>query len=180
MTSEELVESARSALGEKIEKAEVTLGDAVLHCSPENLIAVAQHAKDALSCDYLSHVSGVDYLEMDREPRFEAVYELHSMDQNHTLRIRVGIDEDDPKVPTVSGIWKGASFPERELFDMFGIEIEGHPNLRRLIMPEDWEGHPLLKDYPLTVEQVAFSHNPEHKSELIKDKSEMNPSPYEQ
>jgi len=180
MTSEEIVESAQSALGDRIQKAEVTLGDAVLHCAPENLIAVARHVRNDLHCDYLSHISGVDYLEMDRDLRFEAVYELHSMDQNHSVRIRVGLDEEDPKVPTVSEIWRGALFPEREMFDLFGFQIEGHPNLKRLIMPEDWEGYPLLKDYPLTVEEVSFSRNPEHKSELIKDKSEMNPSPYEQ
>ena len=180
MTNEEIVESFQSALGDRIQKAEVTLGDAVIHCAPENLLAVAQHLKNNLHCDYLSDISGVDYLEMDRDPRFEVVYVLHSMDQGHSVRVRVGLDEDDPKVPTVSELWKGALFPERELFDMFGFQIEGHPNLKRLLMPDDWEGHPLLKDYPLTVEEVSFSHNPEHKSELIKNKTEMSPSPYEQ
>ena len=175
MTSEDIVEKIRSGLGEAIQKAEVTLGDAVVHCGPDSLKQVAQFLKDdpELHCDYLSQITGVDYLEQDRDPRFEAVYELHSMDHGHTVRIRVGLDEDDPTVPSVIDIWKGADFPERELFDMFGFNIEGHPNLKRLIMPEGWEGHPLLKDYPLVVEEVAFSHNPDHKSELIKTKEEL-------
>lgn len=174
MTSDQIIEKVMTSLGDAVQKTEVTLGDAVVHATPENLVQVAQFLKDdpELKLDYLSHISGVDYLEQERDPRFEAVYELHSMTHGHSARIRVGIDEDDPKVPTVTGLWASASFPERELYDMFGIEVTGHPDLRRLIMPPDWEGHPLCKDYPLVWEDIAFSHNPEHKSELIKSKPE--------
>jgi NADH-quinone oxidoreductase subunit C len=112
----------------------------------------------------------VDYLDQDREPRFEAVYELHSFEHNHSVRIRVGLEEENPSVPTVSDLWKGALYPERELFDMFGFDIPGHPDLRRIIMPDEWEGNPLRRDYPLTTEDVAFSHNREYKSELVKSK----------
>ncbi|MGP0566482.1 NADH-quinone oxidoreductase subunit C [Nitrospina sp. 32_T5] len=181
MTGEELVEKVRASLPDAIIRAEVTLGDAVVHVQPENLLKVAGFLKESPELDfhYLSHITGVDYLEEEREPRFEAVYELHNLDRGDSIRLRVGLDEDDPKVPTVSEVWKGALFPERELFDMFGFQVEGHPNLKRLIMPEDWEGHPLRKDYPLVVEEVAFSHNPEHKQELIKDKKDMSPTPWE-
>ena len=113
---------------------------------------------------------GVDYLLEEREPRFESVYQLYSIDHQHSIRVRVGIDEDNPSVPTVSDLWKGALYPEQELFDMFGIHVEGHPTMERLIMPKDWEGYPLRKDYPLTTETVAFSHNRDFKSELIKSK----------
>jgi len=173
MTSEEIVEKCRSFLSDDLTHGEVALGDAVIHISPETLPKAAEWFKNdpELRFDYLSQISGVDYLEQDREPRFEAVYELHSMEHGHSIRIRVGLDEESPVVPTVTHLWKGADFPERELFDMFGFNVTGHPNLKRLIMPEDWEGHPLLKDYPLTIEEVAFSHNPDHKSELIKTKS---------
>jgi NADH:ubiquinone oxidoreductase subunit C len=88
----------------------------------------------------------------------------------HSIRLRVGIEEDNPSVPTVSNLWKGALYPEQELFDMFGINVEGHPTMERLIMPKDWEGFPLRKDYPLTTETVAFSHNRDFKSELVKSK----------
>ena len=172
MTSAEIVEKCRSFLGEDLSQGEVTLGDAIIHIAPAALPKTTDWLKNdpELYFDYLSQISGVDYLEQDREPRFEAVYELHSMKHSHSIRIRVQLDEENPTVPTVTDLWKGADFPERELFDMFGFNVTGHPNLKRLIMPEDWEGHPLLKDYPLTIEEVAFSHNPDHKSELIKTK----------
>ena len=89
-----------------------------------------------------------------------------------SIRIRVGLPEDEPSVPTVSHIWKGALYPEMELFDMFGFDIPGHPGLKRLIMPDDWDGHPLRKDYPLMTEDVAFTFNKDYKSELVKSKPE--------
>lgn len=174
MKHEELVEKAKADLGDALTLAEVVLGDAVLHTTPESLRKVAEYLKNdpAMDCNNVSHITGVDYLDLDREPRFEAVYEIHSLTKNHTVRVRVGLDEDEPKVPSVSDLWKGALFPEREMFDMFGFEITGHPDLRRLIMPDDWEGHPLKKDYPLVWEDIAFSHNADHKAELVKSKPE--------
>ena len=174
MTSEEIIEKVKASLGEDILEAAITLGDAVIHIAPESLPRTAKFLKEdpALCFDYLSQITGVDYLEQDREPRFEAVYELHSMDHNHSIRIRIGLPEDEPTVPTVSDIWKGALYPEMELFDMFGFDVSGHPNLKRLIMPEGWEGHPLRKDYPLMTEEVAFSFNKDFKSELVKTKPE--------
>ncbi|MFQ5449759.1 MAG: NADH-quinone oxidoreductase subunit C [Nitrospinaceae bacterium] len=172
MTSQEVVEHVRFALGEEIQKAEVTHGDAVIFVSPDSLHKVAGFLKDdpGLKFEYLSDITGVDYLDQDREPRFESVYQLHSFEHNHSIRIRVGLEEEDPTVPTVSDLWKGALFPERELFDMFGFQVTGHPKLQRLIMPEEFEGHPLRRDYPLTTETVAFSHNRDYKSELVKTK----------
>lgn len=172
MTSEEIVAKVQAALAEDVQGAEVTLGDAVLHAGPQSLLKVARFLKDDpdLKFDYLSDITGVDYLDQDREPRFEAVYTLHSMDHNHSVRVRVGLPEDNPEVPSVSDLWKGALFPERELFDMLGINVTGHPNLKRLIMPPEWEGHPLRRDYPLTTEDIAFSHNRDYKSELVKSK----------
>lgn len=174
MTSEEIIEKVKSSLGEDIQEAGVMLGDAVIHVAPEALPRAAKFLREDsdLCFDYLSQITGVDYLEQEREPRFEAVYELHSIDKNHSIRIRVGLPEDEPSVPTVSDIWKGALFPEMELFDMFGFDVPGHPNLKRLIMPDDWEGHPLRKDFPLMTEEVAFSHNKDFKSELVKNKPE--------
>jgi len=172
MTSEEIVEKVKSDQGEDIESSEVNLGDPVLFISPRAIHNVAEYLKNDsdLDFDYLSHITGADYLNEDREPRFEVVYELHSIDKNHSIRIRVGLEEEDPTVPTVSDLWKGALYPERELFDMFGFSVTGHPNLSRLIMPEEWEGNPLRKDYPLTIEDVTFSHNREFKQDLVKSK----------
>jgi NADH:ubiquinone oxidoreductase subunit C len=132
----------------------VALGDAVLFIAPEHLPEVAAHLKNdpALAFDYLSHISGVDYLDEDREPRFEAVYEFHSMDHNHSVRLRVGLAEENPTVPSLTGLWGAAVYPERELYDMFGFTITGLDNDKRLI-----------KD-------IAFSHNRDYKSELVKSK----------
>jgi len=172
MTSEEVVQKVTLDLGDKIERGEVSLGDAVLFLGPGSLLEVAAHLKNdpELAFDYLSNISGVDYLEDGREPRFEAVYEFHSMDHNHSVRLRVGLAEENPAVPTVTGLWAAAVYPERELYDMFGFTIEGLENKKRLIMPEGWEGYPLRKDYPLTTEDIAFSHNRDYKRELVKSR----------
>ena len=172
MTSEEIIQKITSSLGEKVQKAEVNLGDAVIFVAPESLHEVAAFLKEDsdLNFHYLSNISGVDYLGQDREPRFEAVYELHCLDANHSIRIRVGIEEDNPAIDTVTDLWQGAVYPERELYDMFGFTINGLEDTKRLIMPEGWEGHPLKRDYPLTTEDIAFSHNQDYKSELVQTK----------
>lgn len=172
MTSQEILARLKSRCSESVLKAEVTLGDAVVHISPDSLLGVCGFLKDdpELSFDYLSHITGVDYLEQERDLRFESVYEFHSINKNHSIRLRVGLPEENPTVPSISGLWPSALFPERELFDMFGFHVEGHPNLKRLLMPEEWEGHPLRKDYELTTEEVVFSHNIDFKRELVQEK----------
>ncbi|VAX30781.1 NADH-ubiquinone oxidoreductase chain C [hydrothermal vent metagenome] len=172
MTSNEVIEKIKSLVGDDIQEGQVHLGDAVVKVAPDSFQKVAKILKEDadLNFEYLSDIRGVDYLDQDREPRFEAVYELHSFEHNHSVRVRVGLEEENPSVPTVSDLWKGALYPERELFDMFGFDVPGHPDLRRIIMPDEWEGNPLRKDYPLTIEDVAFSHNREYKSELVKSK----------
>jgi NADH-quinone oxidoreductase subunit C len=172
VTSEEILKKVKADQGEAIESSEVNLGDSVIFVGKEAVRGILEYLKadPSLDFDYLSHISGADYLNDDREPRFEVVYELHSIDKNHSIRIRVGLGEEDPTIPTVSDLWKGALYPERELFDMFGFNVESHPNLSRLIMPEEWEGNPLRKDYPLTLEDVTFSHNREFKQDLVKSK----------
>ena len=96
--------------------------------------------------DMLVDICGVDF--PDREPRFEVVYHLYSFSSNRRIRVKLAVDEGTD-VPTVCGVWKAANWPEREVYDMFGIEFSGHPNLIRLLMPAEYSGHPLRKDYPL-------------------------------
>ena len=172
MTSEEIIEKVKSDCGEDIDSFEINLGDPVLFIAPGAIYKVAEYLKNDpdLNFEYLSHITGADYLDQEREPRFEVVYELHSIEKNHSIRIRIGLEEEDPTISTVSDLWKGALYPERELFDMFGFNVTGHPKLSRLIMPDEWEGNPLRKDYPLTIEDVAFSHNRELKQDLVKSK----------
>ncbi|GBE04913.1 MAG TPA: NADH-quinone oxidoreductase subunit C [Nitrospirae bacterium] len=100
-----------------------------------------------ISMDFLSDLCGVDYPE--RRLRFEVVYNLCSLKYKHRIRIKALIPEDDPSIDSVVPLWSGANWHEREACDMFGIVFNGHPDLRRILMPEDWEGYPLRKDYPL-------------------------------
>jgi NADH-quinone oxidoreductase subunit C len=107
------------------------------------------HDDPFLYFDHLQDLCGVDYLGK-KEPRFEVVYNLYSIKYHHRIRVRAQVPENDPHIRSVTSIiWAGANWHERECFDMFGIVFKGHPDLRRILLPEDWEGHPLRKDYPL-------------------------------
>lgn len=123
-------------------------GDNTVVIKKEDIIEVCRFLKSdpGLSFDFLSDLCGVDY--MGREPRFEVVYHLFSIDRHHRIRLKAMVGEGG-KIPSVVGIWSTADWHEREAFDMYGIVFEGHPNLTRILMPEDWDGHPLRKDYPL-------------------------------
>jgi len=110
----------------------------------------------ALAFDMLMDLTAVDYAKFPgREdgPRFEVVYHLYSVPHNHRLRVKVRVDEDDASVPTAVPLWPIANWFEREVWDMFGIRFEGHPDLRRLLMYEEFVGHPLRKDYPINRRQ---------------------------
>ena len=99
--------------------------------------------------DFLSDLTAVDRLRLDEPgPRFEVVYHLYSISRRNRLRLKVRA-EDGQAVPTVSTVWEGAIWFEREVFDLLGIPFAGHPDLRRIVLPDDWEGHPLRKDYPV-------------------------------
>ncbi len=101
------------------------------------------------TCDfnYLSDVTCVDWL--PEEPRFEVVYHLFSIAKKERVRLKARLSGDSPVIESVTSIWPGANYAEREVYDLFGVRFTGHPYLRRLLMPEDWEGHPLRKDYPV-------------------------------
>ncbi|HKR10867.1 MAG TPA: NADH-quinone oxidoreductase subunit C [Pyrinomonadaceae bacterium] len=98
--------------------------------------------------DFLSDVCGADR-GPEEEPRFEVNYHLFSTSIYHRLRVKVVLNEEDTHVPTVTGIWKTANWHERETYDLFGVIFDGHPDLRRILLPEDWQGHALRKDFPL-------------------------------
>ena len=114
----------------------------------EHLRRVSEFLRDepGLSFKYLSDVTAVDLY--PNEPRFETVYHLFSLETGERLRLKARLPGDDPKVDSLVPIWPGAEAFECEVYDLFGIHFEGHPDLHRLLMPEDWEGHPLRKDYP--------------------------------
>jgi NADH-quinone oxidoreductase subunit C len=115
----------------------------------ERIIDICRYLREDpdIRMDYLSDLCGVDY--QGRRYRFEVVYNLYSLKYRHRIRIKALIPEDSPSIDSVVPIWNGANWHERETCDMFGIVFDGHPDLRRILMPEDWEGYPLKKDYPL-------------------------------
>ncbi len=117
-----------------------------IRVSPEVFRSVAENLK-VKGFNLLADVTGADYL--PRKPRFESVYHFMSFPSLMRLRVRVPLDEENPEVPTVSDLWDSAMAAEREVWDMYGIVFSGHPNLTRVLNPDDWEGHPLRKDYPL-------------------------------
>ena len=96
----------------------------------------------------LADLSGAD-LGIDQEPRFEVVYHLNSLTKYHRLRLKAQLPGESPSIDTVTGVWKTANWLERETYDMFGIDFVGHPDLRRILMPEEFQWHPLRKDYPV-------------------------------
>lgn len=121
----------------------------------EVLVWMRDHAD--LSMTWLMDVGGVDYLgypnDDDREWRFEVAYQLYSMEKNHRFRLKVGVPEDQLDVPSVWDLWGIANWMEREVFDLFGVNFTGHPNLRRIMCHDDFVGHALRKDYPITKRQ---------------------------
>ena len=105
--------------------------------------------RDNADCpfNYLSDVTCVDWYPSD--PRFEVVYHLLSLSKKERVRLKVRLSDESPVVESVTSVWPSANYFEREVFDLFGVRFTGHPYLRRLLMPEDWQGHPLRKDYPV-------------------------------
>jgi NADH-quinone oxidoreductase subunit C len=134
-------------------KVVVDRGELTLHLKREHLVGVAQTLRDdqALRFELLSAVSGVDYLAREGEDgeRLHSVYHLTSMTYRRRVRLEVGLTTADPHVPSVTGVYPTADWQERETWDMFGIIYDGHPSLTRILMPDDWDGHPQRKDYPL-------------------------------
>jgi len=124
-------------------------GELTVVIKKEDIVRVCEFLKDdeELRFDLLEDLTGVDMF--TPSDRFQVVYHLYSLKNKYRLRLKVHVDESDLRVPTVSGVWSTANWHEREAYDMFGITFEGHPDLRRLYMPEEFEYFPLRKDFPL-------------------------------
>ena len=123
------------------------LGEPTLFIDPPGIVDVCRFLKDEQEYNRLSSVTAVDW--NPAEPRFEVVYLLHSLPRNARLRLKCRLPGGAPEIDSVTGVWRGANWYEREVFDMFGIRFRNHPNLTRILMPLDWEGYPLRKDYPV-------------------------------
>jgi NADH-quinone oxidoreductase subunit C len=127
----------------------------------ERIVEILTVLRDAPDGDYklVSDIFGIDRYGFDTNPRFEVVYSLYSLSTHRRIVVKAQVSEGDPTIDTVSDVWPAANWAERETFDLFGIAFNGHPDLRRIMMPDDWVGHPLRKDFPLGGEEVEFSHN---------------------
>ena len=125
-------------------------GETTVLVPRERLRRVAEYlaAEPSLRFSFLSDITAVDRFPVD--PRFEVNYQLLSLDRKERLRLRVQVSAQDPVLPSVTAVWPTANWHERENYDLFGIRFEGHPHLTRILLPDDWEGHPLRKDYPVT------------------------------
>ncbi|HEX4321595.1 MAG TPA: NADH-quinone oxidoreductase subunit C [Acidobacteriaceae bacterium] len=117
-----------------------------LTIAPEHIIAAAQTVQQA-GYNFLEDITAVDWF--PASPRFQVSYHIVSHTHKERIRLRVMLDEIDPSVDSITPVWPSADYYEREVFDLFGIRFNGHPNLRRIMMPDDWTGHPLRKDYPV-------------------------------
>ena len=141
-------------------------GETTLVLAPENITKVCQVLHDEFSFDMLEDETAVDYWP-EMKPRFHVIYQIYSLKNHQRVCLRVPVPATQPSVPTVETVYPNANWHEREIWDMFGIRFAGHSDLRRILMPYDWEGHPLRKDFPLGYEEVQFSFNA---AQIDKDK----------
>src|SRR5450759_55275 len=161
MDSTELVRSLQEAVpGATLESAASLDLHATIYATRADLPAIARALRDGagLRFDFLAELTAVDF--SPREPRFELVYILVSTELVQRIRVKVRLPGSDAHVATVSAIWPAANWLEREVWDLFGIVFDGHPDPRRLLMPEDWEGFPLRKDYPVQITMTPHVSQP--------------------
>lgn len=144
--------AVRTRLQGKVLEAQVLRGEEIIFVSREGLLETFRILKDdpQLGFDFLMDITVVDYL-TKKSPRFEVVYQLYSLSRNQRLRVKLAVPEDDLEVPSLTPLWKSADWLEREAWDMFGVRFQGHPDLRRILLYDEFQGHPLRKDYPVNL-----------------------------
>ncbi len=151
-----LAQELREQDPESILGTEFHRGRAVLLAHPPAAHAVLERLR-AKGYDFLASLHGVDY--WPDEPRLGVLYELLDMERVDRIAVKARVSTEQPSIATVCDLWPGAEFPEREVYDMFGVIFEGHPDLRRILMPEDYEGFPQRRDFPVGGEPVLFTYN---------------------
>ncbi|MCC6963284.1 MAG: NADH-quinone oxidoreductase subunit C [candidate division Zixibacteria bacterium] len=153
--------------GEKLLETSTAFDELTFLIDKGDLLAVVRFLRDdpALKYLHLSDITATDWL--DRPKRFEVVYHLYSFDLRDYVRVKVRVGEEEP-IDSLCSEWDGANWLEREVYDLFGVKFTGHPDLRRILTWEGFEGHPLRKDYPLTYEVPQFTYNKDEPPEVIK------------
>ena len=153
MEQREIAETLRAEFPSEVVEVAEFQGQVAVVTRRGRILDILRRLRDGeeFRMDHLRALCGVD--DSARETawpeRFEVVYELYSIGLRHGIRLRALVPEDDARIASATVLWPGANWPEREVFDLFGIRFTGHPDLRRVLLPEDWVGHPLLKDYPV-------------------------------
>lgn len=147
--SNSAVQKLRQFAPDAVEDVVAFRGEITTYIRSDRLRAACEFLRDqpGLAFKYLSDITAVDHY--PAEPRFEAVYHILSLETYQRLRLKVRIPGEDPRLDSMVPVWPAAQAFECEIFDLFGIQFTGHPDLRRILLPEDWEGHPLRKDYPV-------------------------------
>ena len=170
-----VVSALQAKFGQAIGQVLEFRAQLIIWIAPAQIVDICTFLRDepALRYNYLSDLAGLDRLDMlapslpgsedparmNDETRFVVNYQLLSLPNKHRVWLKAALPASDPRIASVTGVWSTANYHEREVFDLFGIVFEGHPNLKRILMPDDWEGHPLRRDYLLGYEEVQFSHN---------------------
>lgn len=153
----------QESFGADVVSSRLFRGEKTITVKKQNIVALCTLLRDnaETNFNYLSDMTCVDRLEFmeEDEPRFEVLYNMYSMRTFQRLRVKAQVDEDDAVIDTVEGVWPCANWLEREIYDMFGLSFNNHSDQRRILMPDDWVGHPLRKDFPLGGEEVEFTYN---------------------
>jgi NADH-quinone oxidoreductase subunit C len=149
----EIVKRYKEKFGPAILEAWVDRKQAILVVARELLAEIAIYSRDDEKFDWLSDLTAVDWPK--REKRFDIVLNMYSMERNERLRLKAMASAEE-RVPSVQGVWATANWMEREVYDMFGVVFEGHPDLKRILLPDEWQGHPLRKDYDILTQDTAW------------------------
>ena len=149
----DLVKRYKQRFGDAIREAWIDRKQAILVVGREKLAEIATYSRDDEKFDWLSDLTAVDWPK--REQRFDIVLNMYSMEKNERLRLKVHASADE-RVPSVQGVWATANWEEREVYDMFGVVFEGHPELKRILLPDEWQGYPLRKDYDILTQDTAW------------------------
>ena len=149
MTTTIIVEKLKTAFADDIQSVQEFRGETTVYVKPAAIVTICAFLKDLPDApfDYLVDVCGAD--NFTAEGRFEVIYNIYSLRTKIRMRLKTRVEENSPRLPSVTSVWPGADWPERETYDMFGIEFTGHPDLRRIYMPEEYAHYPLRKDFPV-------------------------------
>jgi NADH-quinone oxidoreductase subunit C len=157
MDSSSLIAALTPLVPDASFEAAPSLDFPTLYVPAAQIVPACRALRDALGFDFLAEITAVDFF--PREPRYEVVYHLVSIANRARLRLKVRVTTGG-SVPTVQRVWPAAGWPEREVWDLFGIPFDEHPDLRRILMPDDWDGHPLRKDYPVQIRKTPQTYEP--------------------